>query len=340
MMTSSAEPLSTLGVYANSLADRQLTFAEAVRLAHDAGLRAILFPWAISVDPELEAAALADARAWALSLDVEVSVGLANLHPHRVSELPDILRLGCGDPLSGLVRLLEASALFGHRDLPVIIGRIEDRFNRLVPWQDQLDDWVRLVTRLKPVLLDLGVRLNVKTHEEITTFEAVRLVETLGSDVVSIGLDPVNVLVNGERPIHAAERVAKNAAHVYVDDATFAFRNGAFDRLLCPLGQGIIDWDAVQMVIEAEGRSIHYWIELHRGQFTVDPFSRTWTDHFPDLSPAEYAASVQDAFRSVRDMPDSTLTAIEAHQALPTTRLTAAVEQTHRMGLAQPVTLV
>ena len=47
----------------------------------------------------------------------------------------------------------------------------------------------------------------MKTHEEITTTEAMRLVEEVGEDVLGIAFDPVNVVVRGELPTAAACRV-------------------------------------------------------------------------------------------------------------------------------------
>jgi sugar phosphate isomerase/epimerase len=318
-----------LGVYALSLADEDLDPGQALLLAHDAGLSAVMFPSAFSLSAGLDRAELADVRDRGATLGVEIVVGFPNLHPHRLDDSAALLQLGDGDALRGFVRLAEATAEFGVADVPVIIGLIEDRYATLVPWQRQLDAFVALTSVIRPVLANHGLRLALKTHEEISTFDVVRLIERCGEDLITVAFDPVNVLVNLEDATAAAHRVAPYTRHVYVDDAVFALSGHRVDRLLCPIGDGLVDWPTVvELVPPAQAR---YWVELHRGQFQIRPFDSEWMTNHPDITVAEYATTVQAMLPSQPDQ--QTLRVLQASQARPTSRLGGALTASERLGL-------
>jgi sugar phosphate isomerase/epimerase len=61
---------------------------------------------------------------------------------------------------------------------------------------------------LAPVLREQGCRIDLETHEEITTHEVVALISAVGPDVLGVTFDPANVVVRGEDPLAAAQRVA------------------------------------------------------------------------------------------------------------------------------------
>ncbi|MFB9767543.1 hypothetical protein ACFFOS_24420, partial [Nocardioides kongjuensis] len=94
--------------------------------------------------------------------------------------------MGEGDYAAGLLKMVEACAAVDIREPWTYTGNYQfripgmyacDRFRTDVSWQDQLDATARFVDTLAPALKDLGVHLNVETHEEITSFELVRLIE-------------------------------------------------------------------------------------------------------------------------------------------------------------------
>ncbi|BAS16810.1 xylose isomerase domain protein TIM barrel [Arthrobacter sp. Hiyo8] len=55
-----------------------------------------------------------------------------------------------------------------------------DRFRTDAPWADQLVAIEKFLRLLAPVARDHGVHMNIETHEEITSYEIVRLVEAVG----------------------------------------------------------------------------------------------------------------------------------------------------------------
>jgi sugar phosphate isomerase/epimerase len=316
----------TAGVFASSLRDTRLDVTGALELARTHGCSACMFGSAFELSPKLDPAELADRRAQAADYGIALHVAFPQIHPHRFGQDRDVLAAGDGDVLLGARRLLEASATLDGRDLTVIIGRIEDRFDPVVPWADQLATAGALLDRMAPMLRDTGLRFALKTHEEITSFEVVRLAERLGPDVAGIAFDPVNVLVNLEDPAAAAARVAGWTTQVMLEDAELDLAGDRARRLLCPLGEGVVDWQAVAGSLAALAPAPpHYWIELHRGQFSVYPYDARWLAHHPDLDVAEYAATLRLMLDSTDRITPSRRAGLEATQARPATRLAGAV---------------
>lgn len=311
-----------LGVYAPSLSDAFISPGDAIIAAAKAGFTKCLFPSAFSLSSTLNPRVLAELQQQATDVGVSLAVGAPSLHPHRLNHDRALVDAGSGDALSGLERVLEVSAGLGSTELLTIVGRIEDRFDPVTPWRDQLEATVRLIETIAPALTRAGVRLAIKTHEEITTDETVWIVERTGSDVASIAFDPVNVLTRMEHPVLAAQRVAAMTSMVLVDDAEVLISGSRLRRLLCPVGDGVIDWPAVvDIVATAATPPVDYWIELHRGQFDTFPTDRQWLAAQPELEVAEYAAAMSLAIASSRLMDRPTAELLEATQARPNSRL-------------------
>lgn len=129
--------------------------------------------------------------------------------------------MGDGDTLLGFRRMMEACAAIGCRELwastamvkPMFAGRLAwDRFRTDVTWEEQLVAIERFLSRLASYARDLGIHINLETHEEITSFELVRLVEAVGPDVIGIVYDTANALHRVEHPVWTARRVAPTSA--------------------------------------------------------------------------------------------------------------------------------
>lgn len=310
-----------LGVHASSLADHRLDVPTALREAAARGFAACLFGSIFDLSPRLDPAEIADVNAIAAGQGVRVAVGSVSLHPWRAGADDRLLAAGDGDALSGLRRMLEASAMLAERDLLTIIGRVEDRYDRLIPWAEQLRAAGIMLRRLAPLLRDAGLRLLVKTHEEITADEVARLIDQVGDDVVGAALDPVNLLVNFDDPGRAADLLAAAVAQVIVDDAVIVFAGGAARRLLCAVGDGIVDWPGV--IATTRPRAPTWWVELHRGQFTVAPFDPDWIAHHPGLTREALGEGVRQVCRSTRELGAGQIKRLYGVQARPARRLTA-----------------
>lgn len=132
------------------------------------------------------------------------------------------------------------------------------------------------------------MRLDLETHEEITTFELVRIVEAVGADVLGITFDTANVLVRCEDPVRAMRRAAPYVRTTHVRDAALAFTGEGIGRFLLPVGQGVIDWPA--LLAPLAGRDVMLSIEgviSSRAEMSLHVDDERWVRAHPDLTAAE-----------------------------------------------------
>lgn len=304
-----------IGIIKSSLPNgRTLKATAALRQAAELGLEGLLFNSLFDVSPTLDAAEMTAVRAEADRLGLEISSMLGIVNPTLPARSQSIVDAGGGDMQAGIERLVTLAAGIGIHDMFFIIGMIEDRFEVDVSWQTQLDGVAELLLRCAPALRRNGSKLLLKTHEEIATAEIVALVERVGSDVLGIAFDPVNVLCRLEDPVAAARRVAPYAAQTYVDDAVVRFQEGGIRRFLAPLGEGFVDWDAIRSILPDHT----VWFEMHAGQFAMPVFDRDWLKRQPPVALEEFAAVLAMAAKfGTRDVPWD--------QATPVARLPRAV---------------
>lgn len=277
--------------------------------ARSYGMAGISFSSVLDMSPTLDPGALKAIRSRADELGMYLEAGLGKLNPYCNAEAPELRAIGDGDIVAGLRRMMEASAAIGCQELwaslsnfkPQYPGRLaNDRFRTDVTWPEQLLASERLLRILAPIALDLGIHINLETHDEVTSFELVRLVETVGPDAVGIVLDTANVLQRGEHPVLAARRVAPYIRQTHIKDAYVAHAPGGLDFQTRPCGNGIVDFRAILPIIAAVNPAMNLTIEP--AQSTADkrraavPRQRIeiedpiWLAAHPDLTSEELAA--------------------------------------------------
>jgi sugar phosphate isomerase/epimerase len=264
---------------------------DAISKAAALGAGEVTFYSLFELSPTLDPAVLRELKAEADSLGIAIAASLDWLNPLRLDRHARELQLGDGDLTRGVRRLLETGASLGMREMFFTIGTLEDRAGN---WRAQLDAVSALLVELKPALADLGMRTLVKTHEEITSWECLQLVERVGPDTLGVSYDPANMLVRLEEPLAAARRLAPHVTQVHIDDATLSFEGDtSLRRHLAPVGQGAIDWPALLALLP----TAKPLIELHRGQFAIPAFDQAWLASQPYIQLAEYAGLIQSAVR-------------------------------------------
>jgi len=255
------------------------------------GAGEVTFYSLFELSPTLDPAVLRELKAEADTLGIAIAASLDWLNPLRLDRHTRELQLGDGDLARGVRRLLETGASLGMREMFFTIGTLEDR---AANWRAQLDAVAALLTGLKPVLADLGMRTLVKTHEEITSWECLELVERVGPDALAVSYDPANMLVRLEEPLAAARRLAPYVTQLHIDDATLSLEGDTvLRRHLALVGRGIIDWPNLLALLP----TAKPLIELHRGQFAIPAFDQAWLADQPYIQLGEYAALVRSAVR-------------------------------------------
>ncbi|MEV8634118.1 sugar phosphate isomerase/epimerase family protein [Streptosporangium sp. NPDC051023] len=282
-----------------------------LREVHRLGLEGVFFRSVLELSPTLDPGELRAVVQLAEELGLYVEVGTAKVNPFAAPEAPEVRELGGGDYLRGLERLVVACAEAGVRELWTatanykfgIPGRLGcDRFRTDVTWPEQLEATAKVLARLGPLLRDLGCHLNLETHEEITTFELVRLVEEAGPDAFGITFDTANVLLRCEDPVAAAHRVAPYVRQSHVRDAALFLTEDGIRRFLAPCGRGVIDWPALLRPLLAHAPRLTLSIEGVMGRRFPLPLSiydPEWHRGHPDLTTAEFAEIVRlaDGYR-------------------------------------------
>jgi len=166
-----------------------------------------------------------------------------------------------------------------------------DRFRTDVTWEEQLQATERFLHKLAPIARDLGIHMNAETHEEITTWEIVRLVEAIGPDVLGVTFDVANVTHRGEDPVAAAHRVAPYVRQTHLKDMALVFVEDGVMRQVRPCGQGVVDYDAILPLLYRHNPALNLTIEnssVH-GRGLIQLWDPIWMASHPDLPPLEVA---------------------------------------------------
>ncbi|AIT80774.1 sugar phosphate isomerase/epimerase family protein [Novosphingobium pentaromativorans] len=268
--------------------------------AADLGLEGVFFRSAFELSPKLDRKEIEDVATAARELDLYLEVGAAKINPFATPEAPEIRSLGDGDYMLGLERIIRALTAAGIKEIWTATANYQfrfssiyacDRFRTDVEWTDQLAATLKVMHRIAPVLRDTGAHLNVETHEEISTFEVVRLVEEAGPDAFGITFDTANVLVRGEDPLAAARRVAPYVRSTHIRDVALVRTNEGISRFLAPVGEGVIDWASLLKTLSQHSTptlSIEGVI-FARGEMNLFIDDPLWWASHPDLTKEEFA---------------------------------------------------
>ncbi|WP_055045671.1 sugar phosphate isomerase/epimerase family protein [Devosia sp. A16] len=293
-----------IGVFNNSLPGYEgLTPIQILDKAAELGLGAVLFGNILAVVPDLDHGKLAEIGAAAKARGLKLNAGVGTFNPARPERCKSLIEAGGGDMVKGLERVLRAMPALGAETAFFVVGMIEDRDDPNVPWAAQLRGVIDGVKALAPAIRESGTRLLIKTHEEISSFEILRIIEAVGEDLLAIAHDPVNVPCRVEDPVECTRRIAKHVVQVHIDDCYTTFDGDDMRRYLTALGTGDIDWPALLALVPHATR----WIEFHRGQFAMPMFDKAWLAAQADATLDEYrslmAATVRNA-RAERPIPD------------------------------------
>ena len=281
------------------------------------GMAGIFFSTMLDMSPTLDAGALRSIRERADELEMYLETGLGKINPYSSAEAPELRAIGDGDIVAGLRRMMEAAAAIDCRELwismsnfkPQYRGRLAvDRFRTDVTWAEQLSATERLLKILAPIARGLGVHMNIETHDEITSFEVVRLIESVGPDVMGVVFDTANVLQRGEHPVFAARRLAPYIRQTHIKDAYVAHAPGGLDFQTRPCGEGIVDFRQILPIIAATDPGINLTIEnaasvVDRPRSKLNPrqsielYDPQWRLGHPDLEPVELEAYVDMVHR-------------------------------------------
>lgn len=252
-------------------------WAAAFAWATDLGLDGVLFATPRSVSPTLDRAELRAARRAADDLGLFVEVGIGCLGPAERT----------GEKVRELTELIDAALDLGCA-YSFAYTRTE-RHGVEPSHHEQLKMIEEVLSALRPVLVDRGCRLNVKTHEDLSSFEVLGLVEGAGTDVFGVSLDVANLVVRGEDPAEATLRLAPYVRQTHLEDVALFLVEEGLRRKLRPCGDGVLDWSAILGDLLRKAQVKRLVLEQHRGQFDAEIFTDRWFTAEPHVRPRELA---------------------------------------------------
>lgn len=316
---------------------------ERLDLAKGLGLDGVFYRTVFDMAADLDPGQLADYRQRADGLGLYLETGVGNVNPYAMAEHPHLRRAGDGDTLLGFRRAIEAAAGIGCRELWVVTGGFKnypgrfayDRFRTDVDWRAQLAETARFLGLLAPICREHGVHLNLETHEEITSFELVWLIERVGADVLGITFDTTNLLQRGENPLESARRVAPYVRQTHVKDCLLGIGEEGMRYQLRPVGGGVLDVAGMLAVLREAGAHPNLSLEtltcavdsgagedrLHPylRPLTIEMYDPGWHAAHPDLTPAELAATVRLAVAGERRVAEGAAESMAAFAGRPFT---------------------
>lgn len=278
------------------------------------------------ISESLDPGKLQAAQQYAESLDLYLEFGLGRVNPYNTSEDPKVWLLGGGDYLLSLEKIIAAAADIGcHKLIGVTAGwKYEhsgyfhfDRFRTDVSWEDQLIATSKFLNSLAPTLRHYGSRVNVETHEEITSFEILRIVESVGDDVVGVAFDTANVLSRGEDPVAVAKRIGPFCHQTHAKDAILFFSEKGVVRQVKPCGKGIVNWKEILSILHQYSPDLTLNIEDHKGFQMIDLFCDAWRQFHPDLNLAEMGELIRLAQICEVKLREGEIKNIEEYEAIP-----------------------
>ncbi|MBY3237982.1 sugar phosphate isomerase/epimerase [Rhizobium laguerreae] len=273
------------------------------------GLAGIFFSTALDMSPDLDTGLLREIRAKADDLGLYLESGIGKINPYCSAEEPALRAAGGGDIIAGFTRMIEASAAIGCYELWVAPGNFKseyrgrlanDRFRTDVTWEEQLLGIEKVLRKLAPVARANGAHMNIETHDEITSFEILRLIEKVGADCVGVVFDTANGLQRGEHPVFAAKRLAPHIRQTHIKDAYVGRAPGGLDFQTRPVGGGIVDFAAILSILAEANPTLNLSLEVAQSvadrprkanpRQCIEIDDPIWRAGHPDLTADELAA--------------------------------------------------
>lgn len=139
-----------------------------------------------------------------------------------------------------------------------------------------------LLRQAVPRYRDQGVTLGLETYEQVSTKDLLAVVRGVDSPNLGVCLDPANCVARLEMPAYVIGEVAPYVVNMHVKDFVFTRRDGSgFSLIGCPLGTGLLDYDAMVQAVRPEERGIsqivELWLPRGKGMAETCRIEREWT---------------------------------------------------------------
>jgi len=187
----------------------------------------------------LEASHLAEIRAFADELGLALELGYV------------------GTAVEHLRPWLKAAAALGSSVLRTFLSR--DRYSP--PIEEQLAVAVADLRETVRCAADLGVRIAIENHMDVTCVELLQLLARVGSPWLGVCLDTGNPLAVLEQPLEASRNLAPVALMVHLKDARITLDADRAVMHGVPLGEGIVPLPEIVPLLRQYAPDCSVWLE-------------------------------------------------------------------------------
>ncbi|MGA9608382.1 MAG: sugar phosphate isomerase/epimerase family protein [Rouxiella badensis] len=129
------------------------------------------------------------------------------------------------------------------------------------------------------------VALCIETYEQVPTASNLAVVKHFNSPWLGICLDPANCVAALETPKEVIASTAPYVLNLHVKDFAFSRRDGwvGFTFAGCPLGEGLLDYDAMIAEVKPQARGINqiieHWLPWQEDAASTCALEDAWTRH-------------------------------------------------------------
>lgn len=141
------------------------------------------------------------------------------------------------------------------------------------------------LARILPDFERSEVALCIETYEQVPTADNLAVVKHFTSPWLGICLDPANCVAALEMPKQVISSTAPYVLNLHVKDFAFSRRDGwvGFTFAGCPLGEGLLDYDAMIAEVKPAARGINqiieHWLPWQEDAAATCAMEDAWTRH-------------------------------------------------------------
>ena len=173
-----------------------------------------------------------------------------------------------------------------YRELAAVLGASFVRtMLRTADHNPSTAEAVALLSDAVPRYRDQGVTLGLETYEQVPTAELLTVVQAVDSPHLGVCLDPGNCVARLELPDYVVGAVAPYVVNMHVKDFAFTRKEGwvGFSLAGCPLGTGLLDYDALIRVVcpghKGINQIVEHWLPPSADIEETCRTEQEWTRH-------------------------------------------------------------
>ena len=193
-----------------------------------------------------------------------------------------------GTPKELIQQGIRMARIFGSPSVNCKIGSIKDRYTDggIVARMEEL---IQELRAMRSQIQDAGIKFAVENHAgDMRSEELLSLVETVGTDVCGVMLDPGNSVWTMENPMHQIQKLGKHVLCTSIRDyRIWKSENGATFKWTA-IGEGAMDFVKYTEMMSELCPGVPLQIETISSARIEIPFLKTdFWEGYPDLKAAQ-----------------------------------------------------